>query len=276
MGASKLFLPFVTTLFIASATASAQPVNRALSFGTKGLQGAPKKEAPTSCDVVAKDPSLWDKSITAGYNYTDGNSKTASLNVNGKLARDFEGEAWRFEADYNYGNAAADGDSSRELTKQNARALADYKHTLDTVFFAGGNTSYAWDEIANLDYRVIVSPSVGAYILKDDVTTLSGEIGPSYVWEELGGVGDNFAAARIADRFVWNMSKSAFFYQSAEYLIAYDNSEDYIVNAEIGVEAPLNATINLVVSVRDYYINQPAEGRKRNDVYTITGLKVNL
>ena len=253
-----------------------QPANKNNTFASKGLDGAPKKAAPVSCDAPPKDPSLWDKSITAGYNYTDGNSKTASLNLNGKLLRDHEGEAWRFEADYNYGNAAADVNSTREVTKQNARALGDYKHTLDSIFFAGANSSFAWDEIANLDYRAIVSPNLGAYLMKDDVTTLSLEAGPSYVWEQLGGEDDNFAAGRVANRFVWNFSESALFYQSAEYLISVDDSSDYIANAELGLEAPISAMVNLVFSVRDYYINQPAEGRERNDVYTITGLKVNL
>lgn len=270
------FVHGVVGVCLSSVTAFAQPANKANGFASQGLQGAPKKAAPVTCDVEPKDPSIWDKSITAGYNYTDGNSKTASLNVNGKLMRDFQGEAWRFEADYNYGNAAADVDASREVTKQNARALGDYKHTLDTVFFAGANTSYAWDEIANLNYRVILSPNAGAYLVKNDTTTMSLEAGPSYVWEELGDVNDNFAAARIADRFVWNLSEAAVFYQSAEYLVSFDDSEDYIVNAEIGIEAPLSSMVNLVFSVRDYYINQPAAGRERNDVYTITGLKVNL
>jgi len=253
-----------------------QPANKNNTFASKGLEGAPKKAAPVACDAPPKDPSLWDKSITAGYNYTDGNSKTASLNLNGKLLRDYEGEAWRFEADYNYGNAAADVNSTREVTKQNARALGDYKHALDSVFFAGANSSFAWDEIANLDYRVIVSPNLGAYLTKNDVTTLSLEAGPSYVWEQLGGEDDSFAAGRVANRFVWNFSESALLYQAAEYLVSVDDSGDYIVNAELGIEAPLSAMVNLVFSVRDYYINQPAEGRERNDVYTITGLKVNL
>ena len=267
---------FLTCVCSISTAVVAQPASKNNTYASKGLEGAPKKAAPVSCEVAPKDPAVWDKSITAGYNYTDGNSKTASLNVNGKLMRDYEGEAWRFEADYNYGNAAADVDSTREVTKQNARALGDYKHTLDTVFFAGSNVSYAWDEIADLGYRVILSPNMGAYLFKDDVTTLSLEAGPSYVWEQLGGEDDDFAAARIADRFVWNITESALFYQSAEYLVAFDDSEDYIVNAEIGIEAPLSSMVNLVLSVRDYYINQPAAGRERNDVYTITGLKVNL
>lgn len=261
----------VTQLMLGGA--NAQPSNATVS---KGLEGAPKKAAPLPCGVAPKDPVLWDKSVTAGFNYTDGNSKTSSLNLNGKVFRDYEGEAWRFEADYNYGNAAAEGSNTRELTKQNFRALGDYKHTLDTVFFVGANTSFAWDQIADLDHRVILSPNVGAYLLNNNVTKLGLEVGPSYVWEQLGGEQDNFAAARVADRFVWNISETSLLYQTAEYIVSWEDSSDYLVNAEIGIEAPLSSMVNLVISLRDYYINQPAEGRERNDVYTITGLKVNL
>jgi putative salt-induced outer membrane protein YdiY len=257
---------------LAVCDAVAQPTNATVA---RGLEGAPKKAAP-ACNVAPKDPAIWDKSITAGFNYTDGNSKTSSLNLNGKVLRDYEGEAWRFEADYNYGNAAPDVNSPRELTKQNFRALGDYKHTLDSIFFAGTNASFAWDEIADLDHRVILSPNLGAYLVKNDVTTFSLEAGPSYVWEQLGGEKDDFAAGRIADRFVWKISESSLLYQSAEYIVSVEDSADYIVNAEIGIEAPLSSMVNLVISVRDYYINQPADDRERNDVYTITGLKVNL
>ena len=258
--------------FLVIGGVSAQPSNSMIS---RGLEGAPKKAAP-SCDVAPKDPAIWDKFVTAGFNYTDGNSKTTGLNLNGKVMRDYEGEAWRFEADYNYGNAAADGETKREVNRNNFRALGDYKHTLDSMFFAGANSSFAWDEIADLDHRVILSPNLGAYLIKDDITTFSLEAGPSYVWEKLGGEKDDFAAARIADRFIWKISESALLYQSAEYLVSVESSSDYIVNAELGIEAPLSSMVNLVFAVRDYYINEPAEGRERNDVQTITGLKVNL
>ncbi len=245
------------------------------TFASKGLQGAPTKAAPT-CDTTPKDPSIWDKSITAGFNYTQGNSNTSSLNLNGKVLRDYQDEAWRFETDYNYGNASDTPDGKREVTKNMARANADYKHTLDTVWFAGGNTAFAYDEIADLNYRVILSPALGAYLVKDDVTTISLEAGPSYVWENLGGEEQDFAAARIADRWTWKISETALIYQSAEYLVSFEDASQYLFNGEVGIEAALTSMVNLVLSVRDYYINQPAEGRRPNDVYTITGLKVNL
>lgn len=242
---------------------------------SKGLEGAPVAPAP-SCDTPPKDPSIWDKSITAGFNYTEGNSKTSSLNLNGKVMRDYLGEAWRFEADYNYGNAADDPNSQREVTKNNFRANGDYKHTIDTMWFAGANTSFAYDEIADLNYRVILSPALGAYLIKEDAQKLSLEAGPSYVFEDLGGEEDNFAAARIADRWTWKFSETASVYQSAEYLVSFEDSSNYIFNGEVGLEAALTSKVNLVLAVRDYYINQPAENRRPNDVYTLTGLKVNL
>jgi hypothetical protein len=95
--------------------------------------------------------------------------------------------------------------------------------------------------------------------------------------------GSNLVANRITSpqrelRIVLSgkILESSLLYQSAEYIVSFEDSADYLVNAEIGIEAPLSSMVNLVISVRDYYINQPAEGRERNDVYTITGLKVNL
>jgi putative salt-induced outer membrane protein YdiY len=271
-------LGLLLQLLINNPQALAQPNHTMLS---KGLEGAPKEAAPNNCPppapAEAKDTAAWDKSVTAGFNYTDGNSKTSSLNLNGKLSRDmFEDQAWRFEADYNYGNAAADVNSPRELTKQNFRALGDYKHSIDSSWFAGANSSFAWDEIANLNHRVILSPNLGRYLVDNNSLKVSLEAGPSYVWEQLGGRKEDFAAARVADRIVWNISESSLFYQSLEYLVSWEDGADYLINAEVGIEAPLSSMINLVVSLRDYYINLPAAGRERNDVYTITGLKVNL
>jgi putative salt-induced outer membrane protein YdiY len=266
----------ITAMLCALTVASLQyAAAQTPAFASKGLQGAPV-QAPAPCDTTPKDPSIWDKSVTAGFNYTQGNSNTSSLNLNGKMARDYQDEAWRFETDYNYGNASETPDGKREVTKNMARANADYKHTLDTVWFAGANTAFAYDEIADLNYRAILSPALGAYAIKDDVTTLSLEAGPSYVWENLGGVEQDFAAARVADRWTWKISKTASIYQSAEYLISFEDASQYLFNGEVGIEAALTSMVNLVLSVRDYYINQPAEGRRPNDVYTITGLKVNL
>jgi putative salt-induced outer membrane protein YdiY len=232
--------------------------------------------APAACDLPPKDPAIWDKSLLFGLNYTEGNTKTTNINIGALVARDYENNAWRFQADYNYGSAADNANDPREENKNNIRALADYKRILDDVWFVGGGVSFAHDEIADLKYRVILSPSAGAYVVRDEDLKLSLEAGPSYIFEKLGEVDDDFAAARVANRLEWSLSETSKLFEYAEYLISVEDSSQYLINAEVGVEAALNSFMSLVLSVKDYYINQPAEDRVPNDVITLTALKVTL
>lgn len=248
-----------------------------LAQDLKQLSAPPSvKAAAPACVEPAKDPSIWDKSVLFGLNYTDGNTKTTNINLGGKVARDYENNAWRFQADYNYGAAADNANDPRVENKNNFRAVGDYRRILENDWFAGGGTAFAHDEIADLKYRVIVSPSAGRYLIRDENTKFSLEAGPSYVWEKLGEVDSNFAAARVADRLELTLTPTSKIYQFFEYLISFDDASQYLFNAEIGIESALNSYLSLVLSVKDYYINQPAEGNVPNDVVTITALKVTL
>ncbi len=247
---------------------------------TTNLRDLSVKPTPTpaavSCEPEPKDPSIWDKSLLFGLNYTEGNTKTTNINLGGVATRDYENNAWRFQADYNYGSAANSANDPKEENKNNIRGLADYRRVLDNRWFAGAGAAFAHDEIADLKYRVVLNPSLGAYILRDDDVKFSLEAGPSYVWEKLGDEDDNFAAARIANRLEWKFSETSKLFEYAEYLVSFDDADQYLINAEVGLETALNSFMSLVVSVKDYYINQPAEDRVPNDVITITALKVTL
>lgn len=248
--------------------------------GAKNLQqfssAPPAKAAPNTCNLPPKDPAIWDKSVLLGVNYTDGNTNTTNVNVGGTVARDYESNAWLFQAIYNYGAASEGADQPRTENTNNFRALADYKRVLESDWYAGAGTSFAHDEIADLKYRTIVSPSIGKYLVREDDLKLSLEAGPSYIWEKLGDETENYAAARVADRFEYAFSETSKVYQFFEYLISFEDASQYIFNAEVGIESALNSSLSLVLTVRDYYINQPAEGRVPNDVMTITALKVTL
>jgi putative salt-induced outer membrane protein YdiY len=164
-------------------TTTAQFANAQSAPNIGQLSSLPKPSAaPAACPAPPKDPSIWDKSLIFGLNYTDGNTKTTNINLGGRASRDYENNAWNFQSDFNYGSAAESANDPRRENKNNIRTLADYKRVLDDNWFAGAGTSVAHDEIADLRYRVIVSPSAGRYLVRDDETKLSLEAGPSYVW----------------------------------------------------------------------------------------------
>lgn len=251
--------------------------NGAVAQDLQQLSAPPSvKAAAPVCAEPVKDPAIWDKSVLFGLNYTDGNTKTTNINLGAKVLRDYLNNAWRFQVDYNYGAAADSAQDARVENKNNLRGVADYRRVLENDWFAGAGTAFAHDEIADLKYRAIVSPSAGKYLIRDEDTKFSLEAGPSYVWEKLGDEKSDFAAARVADRLELTLTPTSKIYQFFEYLISFEDASQYIFNAEVGIESALNSYLSLVLSVRDYYINQPAEDRVPNDVVTITALKVTL
>ena len=238
--------------------------------------------APPPPEVCAKclepyDPTLWEKSVTFGFNLSRGNSDTVLLNLNGKAQREIDNNIYRFELDGNYGE---DKDKERaggdKKTQENLKGLAEYKRLLNERLFVGFGGVYLYDDISLIDYRVTLNPVVGYFLLKDDELKLSVEAGPSYIFEEVDNVEDDYLAPRIAERFEYVLSQTSKVYQSSELLIDADDSDNYIINSEAGIKASISANLSLVVTAKDSYDNQPALDREKNDLSVISGIQVSL
>jgi len=221
--------------------------------------------------------------VAAGLNLTDGNSKTmqanASLLTEGE--RDDLGSV-RFGVEGNYGESTVrtrtttDGKTvvteEDNTTLENARAFAGARKTLSETTYTYIEGSALYDDIAKIDYRVLVGPGLGIYLLKNDTTKFSVEAGVSYVWEEVEDVRDDYFAPRVAERFEHRLSATARVWQSAELLVRIDDFDDQLLHAEIGVEAALNAHLNLRVVLQDTYDSTPGADLERNDIALIAGI----
>jgi putative salt-induced outer membrane protein YdiY len=220
----------------------------------------------------------WEKSVSAGFNLTRGNTETVLLTLGGAARKeDKEGNIYDFAGAFNYGeDNAIEKAGGDKVTRNDFRANGRYDKLLDDRWYLGIGSSFLNDELADLDYRITIDPSPGYYVLKNDDFKLRFEAGPSYVFEKSGGETNNYLAPRIADRFDWIISCTSKFYQKAEVLFDLDESSNYIVNAEIGIEAALSTDLAMVFTVRNVMDNQPAPDREKNDLQTISSLKVSL
>lgn len=236
----------------------------------------PDAPALPGADAKEKDPAAWNRSLTLSGSYTDGNSNTAAANIALKIDRDYQSNVWAFSADYGYADSADSPESSREETKNDVRLEGSYRRLLDERTYLGLGQSFLHDDIADIKYRFITNPAVGYYLIRDDDMTFSAEVGPSYVFEKLGNVEDDYVAPRIANRFEWKLSPTSKLFQSTEYLFEASDTDNYLINGEVGIEAMINSLLSLVFVVRNAYQNVPAEGKERNDVALLTGIKVNI
>jgi len=238
-------------------------------FTSSVLSGASLSAAEAPVVSEAKPLS---SSIALGVNVNDGNTDNSMFNAAFVLDKLMESsDTLRLAADIAY------GETEDDKTTDNANASFDYRRMFAERCYGAFNTSYKTDDIADLDYRVVVSPGAGYYLIKKENVFLTTEAGPAWIAEKKVGVESTEEfALRIAERYERTMNTSAKFWQSAEYLPLFDDFDIFLFNAEIGVEAPISGNLNVRLVVKDSYDSNPAPGRENNDLSVIGALAYSL
>jgi putative salt-induced outer membrane protein YdiY len=216
--------------------------------------------------AISTNKPAWESSISAGLSLTKGNSDTLLTTVAFKTRRKTTENELTFGADGSY------GENNSVKNNETLHGVGQYNHLFSNRFYGYLNAEGLHDGIADLQYRLTFSPGAGLYFLKETNTTLAGEAGPGLIFQELGGVDTTYATLRLAERFEHKLDNGARVWERAEFLPQVDKLGNFLVNAEIGAEAALTKTLSLRVTVQDNFINQPAPGRKSNDVKLISSL----
>jgi putative salt-induced outer membrane protein len=228
--------------------------------------------AQTSAPAITNTPPVknpWDASLSLGASVTRGNSKTLLLSSSFQGAKKWDKNEVGLGADAVYGED--DG-------IKNAAALhgfGQYNRLLTERLFGLVRLDGLRDEIADIDYRIAASAGLGYYFIKNKETSLRAEAGPGYIYEQQGGGGDSrsYMTLRLAERLDQKLTETAKLWESVEYLPQVDRFENYILNAEIGVETAMSKTLSLQAVLQDSYHSEPAPGREENDLKLIAALK---
>lgn len=211
----------------------------------------------------AAPPAYPTASFSAGLTLADGNSNTKLADAEFKLEHKWAREELLFTLGGTY------GEQEGTQNINNIKGKVNYRHLFSDRVFGYGDITGLRDDIADVDYRVVLSPGIGYYFLKSETLKLSGEFGPAEILEKVGGVTDETFAFRFAERLEWAISGASKIWQSVEILPAVGDFGDYLLNAEIGAEAPLADKLSLRLTVRDAYDSTPAAGREKNDLTVI-------
>lgn len=208
----------------------------------------------------------WNTSAALGLSVTKGNSDTVLFTANIKTGRKWGQNELAMGAD------AAYGENSGVKNTESYHAFVQYNRLFSERCYGYGRADFLHDSIANLNYRVALSPGVGYYFIKDAKTSLSAEAGPGFIFERLGGVNMSYVSLRLAERFEHKFTDRTRMWQSFEYLPQLENFSNYIINFEIGLETDLTDKMSLRTALLDTFDNIPAPGRKKNDLKLITSI----
>jgi putative salt-induced outer membrane protein YdiY len=171
-----------------------------------------------------------------------------------------------------FGMDGSYGENDSVKNNETLHIVSQYNHLFGERFYGFFNVEGLHDGIADLQYRFTFSPGAGYYFVKTTNTTFDGELGPGLITQRLGDVDTTYAVLRLAERFERKLNNGARVWEKVEFLPQVNKLENFLVNAEVGSEASLTKTFSLRVTLQDNFINQPAPGRKSNDVKLISGV----
>ncbi|HVV00486.1 MAG TPA: DUF481 domain-containing protein [Verrucomicrobiae bacterium] len=220
----------------------------------------------------------WENVAALGLTLTRGNSKTflATATINSTRKWDHDEALLGLSAGYGETTANVGKNETTSTTDNYIKGFGQWNHdfsgTWASNFYGGLRLGIERDAVADLDYRMTVSPLLGYYLLKRTNTFVALEAGPSFVYEKQGGDEKSYMAARVAERAEYKFHSGAKVWESIEWLPQVDNFDNWIANSEFGVSAPISKTIDIRLVLQDTYDNQPAEGRYKNDLKLIAAL----
>jgi putative salt-induced outer membrane protein len=218
--------------------------------------------------VARGDGSAWDMSASLGLNATRGNSETLTVTPEFRAAGKLGANELKFSAAYSY------GETEGEITERKAKGVAQYNRLFTERWYAYANGEIGNDDLAGVNYRAVVGPGAGCYIIKSDGMNLSAEAGASWVADEIEvetspGVTDTETSSEIACRLVQKfdvkLGKSARAWESVEFLPQIDDFDVYLLTAEIGLEAAVNGSLSLRTTVGNVHDSEPAPGKEKDD-----------
>ncbi len=208
----------------------------------------------------------WEASTSAGVTLTRGNSDTVLFTANILAAKKWDKNELRLGADGSY------GENNNVKSAESAHAFGQYNRLFNEKAFGYLRADALHDGVADVDYRLTLSPGAGYYFIKNAKTILSGEVGPGFVCEKLGSDTMQYLTLRVAQRFEHKINDRVRIWESLEWLPQVDDWNNYILNSEIGVETGLTDRLSLRVYAQDTYDNVPALGRDKNDLKVITAI----
>lgn len=217
-------------------------------------------------DLSSTNKYPWHSSVSAGLTLTRGNSDTLLFSAKLLSDKKMPVNEYQFGADGTYGK------NSGVENAESLHGFAQWDHLFSDKFYGYLRAEGLHDGIADIRYRVTAGPGVGYDLIKEKQTTLALEAGASAVFQELGTNDTSYLTLRAAERFEHKFDNKARIWENVEILPQVDKFQNYLVNAEVGIEAPISKNLSLQAYVDDNYNSEPASGRKKNDVKLVSAI----
>jgi putative salt-induced outer membrane protein len=209
-------------------------------------------------------------SADVGYVSTTGNTEISALNLGEKFV--LRAGAWQHKQQFGSIYASQDGEQTSNLVFTNWRSDWSFHPRLALFGYAGfdrnefAGISRRFEEALGLAAKLVTMPNdqwslEAGLALNQQRSTTDSTL--------------NFSSVRSATTYRHLFSKTAYFQQAVEFLPSLKVSEDYRMNSETSLVAPISAHVAMKVGYVVRFDNLPEPGRRKSDRILTSGLQFN-
>ena len=223
--------------------------------------------------LQAEDPKGWQSSAGVNVAVNKGNSDTLLAGANILTLRKWDKNEFTAGADAVYGSNRDIVTRQSVTTAQNYGAFLQYNRLVsDRIYFLGRGDARQ-DKVADINYRVTLSPGAGYYFIKKEKTQLSAEAGPGVVFEQFAHLPSSaYLTLRFGEKFSHAFNDKVRLLQQADVTPKIDEWSNYVFNTQATLEADLTAKLSTRLTLQDTYRSHPAPGRRENDLRILAGI----
>jgi putative salt-induced outer membrane protein len=229
--------------------------------------------APAQAQDKAPPPSEFNADL--GFVSVSGNTSVTTLSLGEKWIRRIA--RWEFKQDLAAVYGKTDGTETSNLWRASVRG--DYGLGGKLALYA--RTAFDRNKFAGVKSRFAEGLGLVAKVAATDIDQLNVEGGFELTQQDnLDGTNDSFSSLRAASTWKHMFSASAYFFQGVEWLPNLDDSDDYRINSETNVVAPISSRVAMKVSYQLRFDNLPslnAAGTaplRKSDRILSTGIQV--
>ncbi len=214
----------------------------------------------------------WETTAAAAATLTRGNSQNFLVTLSLDTKRKWDHSDVAFGISGGYGDSTVNNQDT--VNTKFLQGYGQYNYLFTKRLYGGLRFDGQYDGIAGVDYRFKVTPLIGYHFIKTDKMDLSGEVGPSEVWQHLQGESaENYTAIRFAESFEYKLTATTKIWQGVAYIPQItDWVNNYLINFEAGIDTAITKQWNLRVVFQDMYASEPAPGKKDNDIRLLAGV----
>lgn len=233
-------------------------------------QSAPTARA-VQASVAPVDAPVTTFGTDFGYVATSGNTQVSTLNIGQRLVH--ARGVWRFEQTFGIVYGENQGVENANLL----RAALGAQYQLRPRIALATGVLYDRNRFAGIARRTEEYLGLVFRVLEAPRDTLRVETGASLT-QQLGvdGLANDFPAARAAAWYKRTLGANAYFLQTLEAIPNLEVSEDYRINSESALVAPLSQKVAIKLGYLVRFDNLPEVGFLSTDRIFTSGLQISF